>query len=95
MTQENGKSKEINLGDDFGDVAKKVNGVRIEIRADGSVAADADRQANTGLDLDELSRKFSKMIRRFKPSSLDDKRGGSFCFPILNAREGFIKFNQN
>jgi hypothetical protein len=33
------KAREISLGDGFGDVAAKVNGVRIEVHADGSVDA--------------------------------------------------------
>jgi hypothetical protein len=33
------KAKEISLGDDFGDVAVQVNGVRVEVRRDGSVVA--------------------------------------------------------
>jgi hypothetical protein len=33
------KAREISLGDDFGDVAVSVNGVRIEVRTDGSVLA--------------------------------------------------------
>jgi hypothetical protein len=32
-------AREISLGDDFGDVAVKVNGVRVEVRTDGSVLA--------------------------------------------------------
>jgi hypothetical protein len=39
MTQQNGKTKEISLGDDFGDVAVKVNGVRVEVHTDGSILA--------------------------------------------------------
>src|ERR1035437_1855044 len=31
--------KEISLGDDFGDVAVKVNGVRVEVHTDGSILA--------------------------------------------------------
>jgi len=34
-----GKAREISLGDDFGDVAVKVNGVRVEVHTDGSVDA--------------------------------------------------------
>jgi hypothetical protein len=34
-----GSAREISLGDDFGDVAFKVNGATIEVHADGSVAA--------------------------------------------------------
>jgi len=37
MIGRNNKTKEIALGDDFGDVAVSVNGVRVEIRTDGSV----------------------------------------------------------
>jgi len=40
MTQQSGyqgKAKEISLGEDFGDVAVKVNGVRVEVTMDGNV----------------------------------------------------------
>ena len=39
MAQPSGKAKEISLGEDFGDVAVKVNGVRVEVHTDGSVLA--------------------------------------------------------
>jgi hypothetical protein len=39
MTEQNGKVKEISLGEDFGDVAVKVNGVLVEVRTDGSILA--------------------------------------------------------
>ena len=38
MAQQNDK-KEVSLGDNFGDVAVKVNGVRVEVRTDGSILA--------------------------------------------------------
>jgi antirestriction protein ArdC len=34
-----GKAREISLGEDFGDVAVKVNGVRVEVHTDGSILA--------------------------------------------------------
>jgi hypothetical protein len=37
MIQQNTKTKEISLGEDFGDVAVKVNGVRVEVHTDGSI----------------------------------------------------------
>jgi hypothetical protein len=40
------KVKEINLGPDFGDIAVEVNGVRVEVHADGSVDAYTDRAVN-------------------------------------------------
>src|SRR5947209_19638573 len=47
--------KEISLGDGFGDVAVKVNGARIEVHADGSVAAhttgDVDAFTNASVRL--------------------------------------------
>jgi len=39
MAQPSGKAKEISLGEDFGDVAVKVNGVRVEVHTDGSILA--------------------------------------------------------
>jgi hypothetical protein len=39
MTGSSGKAKEIELGDELGDIAVKANGVRVEIHADGSVVA--------------------------------------------------------
>ena len=39
MTQQNCKAKEISLGEDFGDVAVKVNGVCVEVHTDGSILA--------------------------------------------------------
>jgi hypothetical protein len=39
MTASGGKVKEIVLGEEFGDIAVKANGVRVEIHTDGSVAA--------------------------------------------------------
>ena len=38
MAQQNDK-KEVSLGDNFGDVAVKVNGVRVEVSTDGSIRA--------------------------------------------------------
>src|SRR5437870_5038986 len=39
MSRSSGKSKEIVLGDELGDIAVKANGVRVEIHSDGSVVA--------------------------------------------------------
>jgi hypothetical protein len=39
MSESGGKAKEIVLGDEFGDIAVKANGVRVEIHSDGSVDA--------------------------------------------------------
>ena len=39
MTEGSGKAREIFLGEEFGDVAVKVNGVRVEVHTDGSVDA--------------------------------------------------------
>jgi len=39
MGDGSGKAREISLGNDFGDVAVKANGVRVEIHTDGSVVA--------------------------------------------------------
>ena len=39
MAEGSGKAREISLGDDFGDVAVKVNGVRVEVHTDGSILA--------------------------------------------------------
>ena len=39
MTQQNGKAKEISLGEGFGDVAVKVNGVRVQVDTNGSIQA--------------------------------------------------------
>ena len=39
MAQPSGKAKEISLGEDFGDVAVKVNGVLVEVHTDGSILA--------------------------------------------------------
>src|SRR5689334_10127875 len=39
MSARGGKPKEIDLGEELGDIAVKANGVRIEIHGDGSVAA--------------------------------------------------------
>ena len=39
MAEGSGKATEISLGEDFGDVAVKVNGVRVEVHADGSILA--------------------------------------------------------
>jgi hypothetical protein len=39
MRQQRGKAKGISLGEDFGDVAVKVNGVLVEIHSDGSILA--------------------------------------------------------
>src|SRR5260221_13055653 len=51
MTQSSGKTKEISLkeislGDDFGDVAVKVNGVRVEVHTDGSILAYTNRSVD-------------------------------------------------
>ena len=42
MGEGSGKAREISLGEDFGDVAVKVNGVRVEVHTDGSVDAYTD-----------------------------------------------------
>jgi hypothetical protein len=39
MVEGSGKAREISLGEDFGDVAVKVNGVRVEVHTDGSILA--------------------------------------------------------
>src|ERR1039458_3938381 len=39
MGEGSSKAREISLGEDFGDVAVKVNGVRVEVRTDGSILA--------------------------------------------------------
>ena len=39
MGEGSGKAREISLGEDFGDVAVKVNGVRVEVHTDGSILA--------------------------------------------------------
>ena len=39
MAESSGKAKEISLGNDFGDVAVTVNGVRVEVHTDGSILA--------------------------------------------------------
>jgi hypothetical protein len=39
MSESNSTAKEIDLGSGFGDVAVKANGIRVELHADGSVAA--------------------------------------------------------
>jgi hypothetical protein len=37
MTAGSGKAREISLGEDFGDVVVKANGVQVQISADGSI----------------------------------------------------------
>ena len=39
MGEGSSKAREISLGEDFGDVAVKVNGVRVEVHTDGSILA--------------------------------------------------------
>jgi hypothetical protein len=39
MTESGGKAKVIVLGEEYGDIAVKANGVRVEIHTDGSIAA--------------------------------------------------------
>jgi hypothetical protein len=39
MAEGSGKTREISLGEDFGDVAVKVTGVRVEVHTDGSILA--------------------------------------------------------
>jgi hypothetical protein len=41
-----GKAKEIALGNDFGDVAVTVNGVRVEVHTDGSILAYTNRSVD-------------------------------------------------
>jgi hypothetical protein len=43
-----GRAREITLGDDFGDVAVRVNGVRVEISHDGFVTTKASPANDTG-----------------------------------------------
>src|SRR5438270_13141473 len=46
MSGSGGKPKEIALGNDFGDVAVRVNGVRLEVHTDGSIAAYTNRSVD-------------------------------------------------
>jgi len=46
MSGSGGKAKEIALGNDFGDVAVTVNGVRVEVHTDGSVLAYTNRSVD-------------------------------------------------
>jgi hypothetical protein len=46
MTGSGGKTKEILLGGDFGDVVVKVNGVRVEVHTDGSILAYTNRRVD-------------------------------------------------
>jgi hypothetical protein len=39
MSEGSGKARQIDLGENFGDVAVKANGIRVEMHADGSVVA--------------------------------------------------------
>jgi hypothetical protein len=39
MVQHSGRTKKISLGDDFDDVAVKVNGVSVEIHTDSGILA--------------------------------------------------------
>jgi hypothetical protein len=44
MMTRRGKAKEVSLGETFGDVAVKVNGVCVEIHSDGTVFAHTNGQ---------------------------------------------------
>jgi hypothetical protein len=46
VMSEGSSAKEISLGDDFGDVAVKVNGVRVEVHTDGSILAYTNRSVD-------------------------------------------------
>jgi hypothetical protein len=46
MADSSGKAKEISLGNDFGDVAVTVNGVRVEVHTDGSILAYTNRSVD-------------------------------------------------
>ena len=46
MSGSSGKAKEIALGNDFGDVAVTVNGVRVEVHTDGSILAYTNRSVD-------------------------------------------------
>ena len=46
MSGSGGKPKELSLGSDFGDVAVTVNGVRVEVHTDGSIAAYTNRSVD-------------------------------------------------
>jgi hypothetical protein len=46
MSGSGGKAKEIALGNDFGDVAVTVNGVRVEVHTDGSILAYTNRSVD-------------------------------------------------
>jgi hypothetical protein len=39
MAEQSSRASEISLGEDLGDVAMKVNGVRVEVHTDGSILA--------------------------------------------------------
>ena len=55
MGARNSAAKEIDLGNGFGDVAVRANGIRVELHADGSVAAytrsDVDAYTNGAVRL--------------------------------------------
>jgi hypothetical protein len=44
LTTKRGKTKEVSLGEHFGDVAVKVNGVCVEIQSDGAVLVHTNGQ---------------------------------------------------
>jgi hypothetical protein len=48
MTAKDGKAKEIVLGDEFGDIAVKANGVRVEIHTNGRIAIHPLRKTSGG-----------------------------------------------
>jgi hypothetical protein len=76
-----GKSKEIVLGDELGDIAVKANGVRVEIHTDGSVVAytksDVDAFTNGAVHVHPAVNDDSKPAAKTEPKPGDKMPDGT------------------
>lgn len=78
MTQQSSKAKEISLGEDFGDVAVKVNGVCVEVRTDGSILA----YTNGTVKVSPIANDDSKAAARAAPKIGDPMPDGTILCGI-------------
>ena len=68
-----GKAREIDLGEDFGDVVVKANGARLEIRSDGSI----DAYTNGAVKVHPTANDDSKPSARAEPQPGDRMADGT------------------
>jgi hypothetical protein len=81
MTGSSGKPKEIELGDELGDIAVKANGVRVEIHTDGSIVAytksDVDAYTNGAVHVHPAANDAARPAAKAEPQPGDEMEDGT------------------